>query len=104
MLIQADKKALSSRNFCQLGTAFEFSIKALLFLRRILTFLFCFGFVCLTLCLIRLPVFLPPLPEVQCQNFLDVRNPWGKVRGKKHCLRFELFAQQWCKIAVTKKI
>ena len=22
---------------------------------------------------------LPPLLEVQCPNFLDLRNPWGKV-------------------------
>ena len=24
-------------------------------------------------------VFLPPLPEVGCQIFLEIRNPWGKV-------------------------
>ena len=24
---------------------------------------------------LRLPVFLPPLPKVQCPNFLDIRNP-----------------------------
>ena len=27
----------------------------------------------------RLYVFLPPLPEVQCQNFLEIRNRWEKV-------------------------
>ena len=31
------------------------------------------------ICSLRLNVFLPPLPEVQCPNFLDLRNPWGKV-------------------------
>ena len=24
-------------------------------------------------------VFLPPLPEVGCPIFLEIRNPWGKV-------------------------
>ena len=28
---------------------------------------------------IRLTVFLPPLPEVGCQIFLEIQNPWGKV-------------------------
>ena len=27
----------------------------------------------------RLTVFLPPLPEVGCSIFLEIRNPWGKV-------------------------
>ena len=27
----------------------------------------------------RLTVFLPPLPEVGCPIFLEIRNPWGKV-------------------------
>ena len=27
----------------------------------------------------RLNVFWPPLPEVGCQIFLEIRNPWGKV-------------------------
>ena len=26
-----------------------------------------------------LTLFLPPLPEVQCANFLEFWNPWGKV-------------------------
>ena len=28
---------------------------------------------------LRLNVFLPPIPEVQCPNFLDIPNPWMKV-------------------------
>ena len=28
---------------------------------------------------LRLTLFLPPLPEVKCPNFLDFWNPWGKV-------------------------
>ena len=38
--------------------------------------------VCLGVCSLlryRLTVFLPPLPEVGCQIFLEIRNPWGKV-------------------------
>ena len=37
-----------------------------------------------------LTVFLPPLPKVQCLNFLDIRNPWGKVMERSG-LRFEHF-------------
>ena len=39
-------------------------------------------YVCLCVCsLLRycLNVFLPPLPEVGCPIFLEIRNPWGKV-------------------------
>ena len=39
-------------------------------------------FVCLcvwSLLRYRLTVFLPPLPEVGCPIFLEIRNPWGKV-------------------------
>ena len=38
--------------------------------------------VCLSVCSLlryRLTVFLPPLPEVGCPIFLEIRNPWGKV-------------------------
>ena len=38
-------------------------------------------FVCLFVCsLLRyhLNVFLPPLPEVKCPKFLEIRNPWEK--------------------------
>ena len=30
----------------------------------------------------RLTVFLAPLPEVGCQIFLEIRNPWGKVMDR----------------------
>ena len=52
---------------------------------------------CLYVCLfvhhtfsLRLTVFLSPLPEVQCPNFLDIQNPWGKVMERSG-LRFENF-------------
>ena len=48
-------------------------------------------FVCLSVCSLlryRLNLFLPPLPEVGCQHFLDIRNPWGKVMERTG-LRFE---------------
>ena len=32
--------------------------------------------------------FFPPLPEVGCLVFLEIRNPWGKVM-KRNDLRFE---------------
>ena len=43
-------------------------------------------FVCLSVCLshfsLRLTIFLPPLPKVQCPIFLDIWNPWGKSNEK----------------------
>ena len=46
--------------------------------------------VCLSVpfCSLRLNVFLHPLPEVRCPNFLDIQNPWGKVMETSG-LRFE---------------
>ena len=38
----------------------------------------------------RLTVFLPPLPEVKCPRFLEIRNPWGKVMERSG-LRYEHF-------------
>ena len=35
-----------------------------------------------------LTVFLPPLPEVGCPIFLEIRNPWGKVMERSG-LRYE---------------
>ena len=35
-------------------------------------------------------VFLPPLPEVGCLIFLEIRNPWGKVMERTG-LTFEHF-------------
>ena len=43
------------------------------------------------ICLPRLKVILPPLPEVKCPNFLDFWNPWGKVMESSG-LRFENFS------------
>ena len=40
----------------------------------------------------RWNVFLPPLPEVGCPIFLEIRNPWGKVMERSG-LRLEHF---WC--------
>ena len=49
--------------------------------------------VCLSVCSLlryRLTVFLPPLPEVGCPIFLEIRNPWGKVMERSG-LTFEHF-------------
>ena len=35
-------------------------------------------------------VILPPFPEVGCQIFLEIRNPWGKVMERSG-LTFEHF-------------
>ena len=46
--------------------------------------------------LVFLKVFLPPLPEVRCPIFLEIRNPWGKVmersglRYEHYCLKIVL--------------
>ena len=37
-----------------------------------------------------LNVFLPPLHKVECQIFLEIRNPWGKVMERSG-LRFKHF-------------
>ena len=37
-----------------------------------------------------LTVFLPPLPEVGCPIFLEIRNPWGKVMERSG-ITFEHF-------------
>ena len=42
------------------------------------------------ICSLCLNVFLPPLPKVQCPNFLDIWNYWAKVI-KRSGLRFENF-------------
>ena len=46
---------------------------------------------------------LPPLPKVQCPNFLDFRNPWGK-RMERRGLRSETFAHKGCKITAQTKV
>ena len=53
--------------------------------------------VCLSVCVsvhflrYRFTVFLPPLPEVGCPIFLEIRNPWGK-KMERSGLRFEHFS------------
>ena len=47
------------------------------------------GFFCF-ICSLRLNVFVPPLPEFQCPNFLDFRSPLGKLMERID-LRFENF-------------
>ena len=49
--------------------------------------------VCVSVCSLlryRLTVFLPPLPEVGCPTFLEIRNPGGKVMERSG-LRYEHF-------------
>ena len=55
------------------------------------------------ICSLRLNVFLPPLPEVQCPKFLDFQNPWRKVMQRSG-LRFEQNSLQRCKITAQKKL
>ena len=50
----------------------------------------------------RLNVFLPPLPEVGCPIFLQIRNPWGKVMERSG-LRYEHFCLKIVENRVTKK-
>ena len=52
---------------------------------------------------LRLTIFLPPLPKVQCPNFLDFQNPWGKVMERSG-LRIDNFCSKRCKIAAVKKL
>ena len=42
---------------------------------------------------LRLTVLWPPLPEVQCPNFLDFLNSWGE-KMKRSGLRFENFSSE----------
>ena len=51
----------------------------------------------------RLNVFLPPLSEVGCPIFLEIRNPWGKVMERSG-LRFEHFCLERSKIAAQKNV
>ena len=51
--------------------------------------------VCVSVCLslfayMHLCICLPPLPEVGCPKFLEIRNPWGKVLERSG-LRIEHF-------------
>ena len=61
--------------------------------------------VCLSVCSLlryRLTVFLPPLSEVECPIFLQIRNPWGKVMERSG-LRYEHFCLIIVENRVTKK-
>ena len=86
---------------------FGISLDVFEFLRFVLFFLFfkknwVFGYSWSTLLwyrCYRLNVFLPPLPEVGCQNFLEIRNPWGKVMVS----HLNIFVWKWSKIAAQKK-
>ena len=62
--------------------------------------------VCVSVCSLlryRLTVFSPPLPEVGCPIFFEIRNPWGKVMGRSG-LRYEHFCLKLSKIAAQKKV
>ena len=49
-----------------------------------------------------LTVFLPPLPEVGCPIFLEIRNPWGKVMARSG-FRYEHFCLKIVKKRRAKK-
>ena len=51
----------------------------------------------------RLTVFLPPIPEVGCQIFLELQNTWGKVM-KRSGLTFEIFCLEVVKNRRAKKV
>ena len=51
------------------------------------------------ICSLCLNVFIRPVSKVQCSNFLDFWNPWGKVM-RRNGLRFENFSQKGCESAV----
>ena len=60
--------------------------------------------VCLSIfCLFRLNVLLPPLPKIQCQKCLEIRNHWGKVM-EDGVSDLKTFVHKGCKIAATKKV
>ena len=62
--------------------------------------------VCLCVCpfcpYMHLCICLPPLPEVGCPKFLEIRNPWGKVLERSG-LRIEHFCLKIVENRVTKK-
>ena len=62
--------------------------------------------VCLSVCSLlkyRLNVFLPPLPEVRCPIFLEIRNSWGKV-VERNGLRYEHFCLKIVENCRAKKV
>ena len=54
------------------------------------------------ICSLRLNVFVPPLPDVQCPNFLNFQNPWINVM-ERVVSDLKTFAHKWCKIAAHRK-
>ena len=59
--------------------------------------------VCVHFLRYRLTVFLPPLPEVGCPIFSEIRNPWGKVMERSG-LRLEHFCLKTVKNHRAKKL
>jgi hypothetical protein len=62
--------------------------------------------VCVSVCSLlryRLTVLLPPLPEVGCPIFIEIRNPWGKVMERSG-LRYEHFCLKIVKNRREKKV
>ena len=59
-------------------------------------------FVCPFCPYMHLCICLPPLPEVGCPKFLEIRNPWGKVMERSG-LRYEHFCLKIVENRVTKK-
>ena len=63
--------------------------------------------VCLCVCSLlryRLSVLLPPLPEVGCPIFLEIRNPWGKSNGKKWSHIWTFLLESCLKLLHKKKV
>ena len=52
----------------------------------------------------RLTVFLPPLLEIKCPNFLDFRNSWGKSNVKKWSQIWKLLLIKGAKFPLQKKL
>ena len=50
-----------------------------------------------------LNIFLPPVPEVGCPNFVEIWNPCGKV-WKELVSDLKTFTTKGCKIAAQKKL
>ena len=99
-LMSLREKILIDSSYCnglhQKGCGVQMSSGPMLSISRNVHMFVCL-FVCLSFCLFvcsllryQLTVFLPPLPEVGCPIFLEIRNPWGKVMERTG-LRFEHF-------------